>query len=187
MLRHGNPGPPGSLRREGGRRGGAAGSIAFLLLASENVRDFSHSRLLRESDRAIPSVTALEYETPYLPDRCRLASAHPQCHLADLHAGHAAQRASGEAFGSFALPAWATIGFGVFVQLVTIAAAIGILKGQRWGRNTYLGISVLGLLVGSFNLPSVGMLIPGLVVFLIVAFFLLRASATAYFNRTTAA
>ncbi|MHA6846544.1 hypothetical protein [Ralstonia syzygii] len=93
----------------------------------------------------------------------------------------------GEAFGSFALPAWATIGFGVFVQLVTIAAAIGILKGQRWGRNTYLGISVLGLLVGSFNLPSVGMLIPGLVVFLIVAFFLLRASATAYFNRTTAA
>ncbi len=93
-----------------------------------------------------------------------------------------------EAYDHLALPAWATIGWSVFANLVTIAAAIGILKGQRWGRNCYLGISVLGLLAGGFNVPSVTMLIPGVVVFLIVAFFLLRAPATAYFiNRTTAA
>lgn len=88
-----------------------------------------------------------------------------------------------QAFNRFAFPVWVTVGFGVLAQLVTILAAIGILKGRKWGRNAYLGISVLGMLLAFFNMPSTLMLLPGLVVFVLIAFLLLRLPATAYFNR----
>lgn len=65
---------------------------------------------------------------------------------------------------------------------VQVACAAAILTAQPWGRWVYVGWGALGLLVGFLTSPIKMALIPGLVLFAVVAFVLFRPAANAYFK-----
>lgn len=69
---------------------------------------------------------------------------------------------------------------GIAIQLVCAAAW---LKGLAWGRALYIGWGGIGLAIGFYSSPSMGVMIAGAVVFAIIVFFLLRPAANAYFAR----
>lgn len=72
----------------------------------------------------------------------------------------------------------------MFVGLaVTIASGMGMLKGQGWARLLYVVWGVFGLLVGLVTSPMKAAMIPGLVVFAIIVFFLYRPASTQYFTK----
>lgn len=66
---------------------------------------------------------------------------------------------------------------------VTIASGIGMLKGQGWARLLYVVWTVFGFLVGLVTSPMKAAMIPGLVVFAIIVFFLYRPASTQYFTK----
>jgi hypothetical protein len=65
--------------------------------------------------------------------------------------------------------------------LVMLVSGIAILKGQNWGRWLYVVGTVLGFLIGIITSPLKSAMIPGFVVFVVVAFFLFRPKANRYF------
>ncbi len=70
----------------------------------------------------------------------------------------------------------------LFVGLaVTIASGIGMLKGQGWAGLLYVVWGVFGFLVGLLTSPMKAAMIPGLVVFAIIVFFLYRPASNQYF------
>lgn|GEM_PF-131352 len=69
---------------------------------------------------------------------------------------------------------------------VTLAAAVAMLFGKNWGRLLYVGWSVLGLVIGALISPMKLMLIPAALVPAILAFFLFRPKANAYFSGESA-
>lgn len=70
----------------------------------------------------------------------------------------------------------------LFVGLaVTITSGIGMLKGQGWARFLYVVWGVSGFLVGLVTSPMKVAMIPGLVVFAIMTFFLYRPASNQYF------
>ena len=66
--------------------------------------------------------------------------------------------------------------------LVTLVSGIAMLKGRNWARFLYVGWSVIGFIVGLVTSPMKAAMIPGIVVFAIIALFLFRPKATAYFT-----
>jgi hypothetical protein len=64
---------------------------------------------------------------------------------------------------------------------VTIVCGFAMLKGRNWARILYLSWTLVGLAVGFMTTKDPIAFLPGLVVFLIVALFLFRPSANAYF------
>lgn len=68
--------------------------------------------------------------------------------------------------------------------LITLISGIAMLKGQNWARLLYVIWSIIGFGIGIATSPMKAAMIPGLVVFLIVAFFLFRPKANGYFAGT---
>ena len=66
--------------------------------------------------------------------------------------------------------------------LVTLVSSVAMLKGRRWARWFYVGWSTLGFLIGIVTSPVKAAMIPGLIIFLIIVYFLFRPPATAYFT-----
>lgn len=67
--------------------------------------------------------------------------------------------------------------------LITIVSGIAMLKGQTWARLLYVGWSIIGSVVGVLTSPMKAAMIPGLVVFAVITFFLFRPKANEYFSK----
>lgn len=65
--------------------------------------------------------------------------------------------------------------------LVMVISGIAMLKGKNWARLLYVIWSVVGFAIGIATSPMKAAMIPGLIVFLVVAFFLFRPKASAFF------
>jgi hypothetical protein len=65
--------------------------------------------------------------------------------------------------------------------LISIVSGIFMLKGANWARMLYVIWGAIGFLVSLFTTPAKLMIIPGLVVYAIIVFFLFRPKASAYF------
>jgi hypothetical protein len=68
--------------------------------------------------------------------------------------------------------------------LITLISGIAMLKGQNWARFLYVIWSIIGFVIGIATSPMKVAMIPGFVLFLIVAFFLFRPKANEYFAGT---
>lgn len=68
--------------------------------------------------------------------------------------------------------------------LITLISGIAMLKGQNWARLLYVIWSIIGFGIGIATSPMKIAMIPGFVVFLIIAFFLFRPKANEYFAGT---
>jgi hypothetical protein len=68
--------------------------------------------------------------------------------------------------------------------LVTLVSGIAMLKGRNWARYLYIVWGVVGFMFSLATSPMKTAMIPGLVVFIIMAFFLFRPKAKAYFTGT---
>ncbi len=66
--------------------------------------------------------------------------------------------------------------------LITISSATLMLKGKKIGRTMYVGWVIISLTIGLFTSPAKAMMIPSLVLFLIISFFLFRPKAKEYFS-----
>ena len=66
--------------------------------------------------------------------------------------------------------------------LVTLVTGVAILKGQNWGRWVYAAGTALGFLIGIITSPLKSAMIPGFLVFVVVAIFLFRPKANKYFS-----
>lgn len=64
---------------------------------------------------------------------------------------------------------------------ITIACGVLMLKGKRLGRTVYVGWTVISLIIGLFTAPAIAALIPGVIFFVVIAFFLFRPKANDYF------
>jgi hypothetical protein len=65
--------------------------------------------------------------------------------------------------------------------LVTSGSGVMMLYRQNWARQLYVGWSILGIIIGLTTSPIKIMMLPGVVVFAIIAFFLFRPAANKYF------
>jgi hypothetical protein len=65
--------------------------------------------------------------------------------------------------------------------LVTIGSGIAMLKGANWARYLYVIWNLVGFVIGIATSPMKAAMIPSFVVFLVIAFFLFRPKATAFF------
>lgn len=65
--------------------------------------------------------------------------------------------------------------------LITIVAGIAMLKGQNWARFLYVIWFAISFLIGIVVSPMKVVMIPGLVVFAVITFFLFRPKANEYF------
>ena len=68
--------------------------------------------------------------------------------------------------------------------LIFLSCAVFILRGANWARLLYIAWGAISLLVGLFTSPMKMMLIPGIVLYGIFSFFLLRPKASAYFTHS---
>lgn len=84
------------------------------------------------------------------------------------------------------LPVSVQYGISYFGSLVMVVSGIAMLKGQNWARWLYIGWSVIGFIIGVATSPAKIAMIPGFVVFLIIAFFLFRPRANDYFAKVEA-
>ena len=73
---------------------------------------------------------------------------------------------------------YALMGLGA---LVTSGSGVMMLYRQNWARQLYVGWSILGIIIGLTTSPIKIMMVPGVVVFAIIAFFLFRPAANDYF------
>lgn len=71
--------------------------------------------------------------------------------------------------------------------LITLACGIAMLKRQNWARLLYVGWSITGFIIGIATSPMKAMMIPGIIIFFIFAFFLFRPKANEYFKATEVA
>ncbi len=69
--------------------------------------------------------------------------------------------------------------------LITSGSGIMILYRQNWARFLYMGWVIFGIMVGLITSPFKIMLLPGIVMYAIVAFFIFRPAANAYFARAS--
>lgn len=68
--------------------------------------------------------------------------------------------------------------------LVTITSGIAMLKAQNWGRLLYVVWGALGSLISITTSPMKTAMIPGVVVYLVIVFFLFRPRANQYFGES---
>ncbi|MFL6622170.1 MAG: hypothetical protein ACJ8J7_07840 [Sulfurifustaceae bacterium] len=71
--------------------------------------------------------------------------------------------------------------------VITLVCGIMMLKGQGWARILYVVWSIVSFGVGLLTSPVKVAVVPGLVIFLIIAFFLFRPRANEYFRSVSAA
>jgi hypothetical protein len=65
---------------------------------------------------------------------------------------------------------------------ITISSAVLMLKAKKTGRIMYIGWTTISLTIGLFTSPAKAMMIPSLVLFLVISFFLFRPKANKYFS-----
>ena len=72
--------------------------------------------------------------------------------------------------------------------LVMVVSGVAMLKGANWARYLYVIWSLVGFVIGIATSPMKAAMIPSLVVFMVIAFFLFRPKASAFFvqNEETA-
>jgi cbb3-type cytochrome oxidase subunit 3 len=85
------------------------------------------------------------------------------------------------------LPVSAHLAIGVLGGLITVACGFGILKGFNWSRFVYIGWSLIGTAISLATLPVTSIIVLGLAFLAVIAFFLFRPAANAWFNRAAAA
>ena len=66
--------------------------------------------------------------------------------------------------------------------LIKLVSGVAILKGRNWGRWLYVVGTAAGLLIGIVTSPLKGVMIPGLVLFVVVTVFLFLPNANQYFS-----
>jgi hypothetical protein len=66
--------------------------------------------------------------------------------------------------------------------LLIIISGIAMLKGRNWARFLYVICSLIGFIIDIVASPMKVAMIPGVVVFLVAAFFLFRRRANAFFD-----
>lgn len=84
------------------------------------------------------------------------------------------------------VPASVHLAMGAIGGLVSIASGYGILKGLNWSRFLYLGWSILGVVFSLATTAFTSILLIGVMVIAVVAFFLFRPAANAWFTRSAA-
>ena len=67
---------------------------------------------------------------------------------------------------------------------ISIISAIGMLKQQNWARLLYVAWSALGFSISLITSPMKTALIPGLLFFAIIVFFLFQPLANKYFSKS---
>lgn len=72
--------------------------------------------------------------------------------------------------------------FMVLGHLITLLSAVLMLKAKKRGRTMYVGWSIISLIIGLLTAPAKALIIPSLVFFLIVTFFLFRRKANKFFS-----
>ena len=72
--------------------------------------------------------------------------------------------------------------FMVLGHLITLLSAVLMLKAKKRGRTMYVGWSIISLIIGLLTAPAKALMIPSLVFFLIVNFFLFRRKANEFFS-----
>ncbi len=65
--------------------------------------------------------------------------------------------------------------------LVTIVSGVAMLNGANWARYLYVISLLVGSVIGIVTSSMKAAMIPGFVVFLVMAFFLFRPKASAFF------
>ena len=65
---------------------------------------------------------------------------------------------------------------------VSIVSGMYMLDGANWARFLYVIWSVIGILISIITLPNLIFIIPGLVLLVIITFYLFRPKANDYFN-----
>jgi len=68
---------------------------------------------------------------------------------------------------------------GFFINVVT---GIAMLRAQNWARFLYVIWGVIGFVIGLATSPMKAAMIPSLVVFAVISFFLFRPKANEYFS-----
>ncbi|WP_300752890.1 hypothetical protein [Janthinobacterium sp.] len=71
--------------------------------------------------------------------------------------------------------------------ILSLVAGIAMRRGHNWARLVYVGWSVIGLVIGLATSPMKSTLIPGAVLLAVIAYFLFRPNANAYFTPRVAA
>ncbi len=69
---------------------------------------------------------------------------------------------------------------------VSLVSAVGMLMGKNWARLLYVAWAAAGFLIRLATAASVSVL-PGLVIYLVIVFFLFRPNANRYFKGKEAA
>ncbi|MEO5774003.1 MAG: hypothetical protein ABIQ32_07795 [Sphingomicrobium sp.] len=70
---------------------------------------------------------------------------------------------------------------GIVGGLVTLASGYGMLKGFSWSRLLYVGWSIFSLIFGYVAMPMISGLVLGIIFLAVIAFFLFRPAANAWF------
>lgn len=81
------------------------------------------------------------------------------------------------------LPIPVQYAMGYIGLLVMIVSGIAMLKGQNWARFLYVTWSLIGFVIGIATSPMKAAMIPGLMVFVIITFFLFRPKANEHFSK----
>jgi hypothetical protein len=84
------------------------------------------------------------------------------------------------------VPASVHMVIGIIGALVSVASGYGILKGLNWSRWLYVVWSVLALIFSFAVTPYTSILLISVAIVAIVAFFLFRPAANAWFTRGAA-
>ena len=66
--------------------------------------------------------------------------------------------------------------------LIASGSGIMMLYRKNWARLLYMGWSIFGILIGLITSPFKIMLLPAILIYAIIAFFLFRPAANAYFS-----
>lgn len=66
--------------------------------------------------------------------------------------------------------------------LITIISGVAMLKGKNWARFLYVIWSLIGFVIGLTTSPMKMAMIPGFIVFSVIAFFLFRPKANEFFG-----
>lgn len=81
------------------------------------------------------------------------------------------------------LPIWLQLAWVYLGALVSLISGIALLNGRNWARFLYLMWSGMTLVVSFLTSPVKLACVPGLIFFVVIAFFLFLPKAEAYFMR----
>lgn len=82
------------------------------------------------------------------------------------------------------LPASVHQVIGIVGALISLICGYGMLKGFDWARILYIGAAAAGLLFNLVTAPMVSILVLGVLMLAVIAFFLYRPAANAWFTRS---